>query len=755
MSNLYEGLVAYCRLYQVIGLDNGQTERRIIGDNTLSIDMISEEMMGLEEVTIKFAGNSVTIKADLPIHQNIIEAAAIENSKTSKIHQLFSLDADWEVEYGWGGVEESSKISNMKLVNWGIVYDQSIRSFKITLEFIPATTFLLKDIKLHMLKDEVERIKKAINSNLDSDEIDFRKVGHPASLGNIITELLEGCKNLVGTVGYQIGEKKDYPVKSPPINRETTMLDEVELWRPLLDMIARGESGPAGYNAWNNGVVGDSRNVPVYSLIGKNLVDCTFNEIMEYQKNPNRKFFAVGRYQVVPTVMIEYLRGSKAVKGEDIFDSIGQDKFAVYDLIIRKRSTINIYVKTKEVDASMELKALRALAQEWASITDPIKKTSYYDGDSGGNHASISLEEAQATLNGIRNNYQSMTTYPDNTLSTLGGQQPRMEDTIEHQQFEKPDKNNKFHIIKKSESSEPEIAYMSEALFYGKKSDIPNPSDIRLAVFGSIDPNMTPYEKMIAFNAEKVSNEASFDYLKESYKDVSVLQFIVSLLQENGFTIFPTVANLSKDGKIGWMIIQTNFNNIGGNVEKEYIGINIVEKPEAVSNGDKWVNTIVNDKNGTMLFDLHSNKNVIISINANVDNGESSIGTILATQMMSEEGVPSGQVMRNVRNEIFSYLAGMAKTVDLTCMGISSLKWFDNIYVNLGGPLFSGLYKIIELEHKIDSGFETSFTAIQTRDGLPNRTIKSDEQEVKPDTPISVTDTILSVPTGSVGNRGR
>jgi hypothetical protein len=151
----------------------------------------------------------------------------------------------------------------------------------------------------------------------------------------------------------------------------------------LLDLIASGESGKAGYDAANKGNAGDMpEGYPGLSKL-------TVNEVMGLQSAG--KVFAAGRYQIIPKTLAGLMSGAygnTGVKGDDLYNASTQDKLAT--------ALINKRLKEGGGDP---IKTQLALSQEFASIADPSTGKSYYAGK-GNNKASISTAQIQAVLSG-------------------------------------------------------------------------------------------------------------------------------------------------------------------------------------------------------------------------------------------------------------------------------------------------------------------------------------------------------------------
>ena len=151
----------------------------------------------------------------------------------------------------------------------------------------------------------------------------------------------------------------------------------------LLDLIASGESGKAGYDAANKGKAGDMPN----GLPG--LSNMSVDDVMRLQAN--KEIFAAGRYQIIPTTLAGLISGKYGNTGvsiNDTFDAATQDKLG--------QALINARLKQGGGDP---IKTQLALSQEFASIANPYTGKSYYEG-TGNNKASISTEQIQASLSG-------------------------------------------------------------------------------------------------------------------------------------------------------------------------------------------------------------------------------------------------------------------------------------------------------------------------------------------------------------------
>ena len=151
----------------------------------------------------------------------------------------------------------------------------------------------------------------------------------------------------------------------------------------LLDLIASGESGKAGYDAANKGKAGDTPG----GMPG--LSNMKVGDVMRLQQE--KKLFAAGRYQIIPNTLAGLISGKYGNTGvslNDTFDAATQDKLG--QALINKRL---------QQGGDDPIKQQYALSQEFASIANPYTNSSYYD-KVGNNKASIGTSAIQAALTG-------------------------------------------------------------------------------------------------------------------------------------------------------------------------------------------------------------------------------------------------------------------------------------------------------------------------------------------------------------------
>lgn len=176
---------------------------------------------------------------------------------------------------------------------------------------------------------------------------------------------------------------------------------------PLLDLIARGESGAAGYNAYNRGTYVDARGGkhirgPHGAIDFSSLTVGQVSDRQHLRGNDPDRLFAVGKYQVIPATMDDAILKLGLDRGQKITPALQDRIFSEY-LIVDKRPDIHGFI-TGQPGVTLEA-AQRSLAQEWASFGDPDKGGASHYG--GANHASITLDQSASTLKQMRASYEA------------------------------------------------------------------------------------------------------------------------------------------------------------------------------------------------------------------------------------------------------------------------------------------------------------------------------------------------------------
>lgn len=188
---------------------------------------------------------------------------------------------------------------------------------------------------------------------------------------------------------------------------------------PLSNLIGRGEGG---YNSYNRGQAGDSGGAAI------DFSQMTVGEIMRRQSLPHRDpqyLFAVGKFQMIPGTMRETVAHLHVDPSARFTPDLQERMFAEY-LVSGKRPAVREYI-TGAGGAQALGSAQLALAQEFASVADPRTGRSYYDGDSAGNHSSISAREVQQALDRMRELYRANVARglsPADAYAAIGGGAP-------------------------------------------------------------------------------------------------------------------------------------------------------------------------------------------------------------------------------------------------------------------------------------------------------------------------------------------
>ncbi len=176
---------------------------------------------------------------------------------------------------------------------------------------------------------------------------------------------------------------------------------------PLADLVRAGESGKAGYGAYNRGTYNDEHGVSHMRPMGTHVdvTQLTIDEIQRRQSlrsaDPDR-LFAVGAYQVIPETLNNAVTRLSLDTKQKLSPEL-QDHIFADHLIVNKRSAVHAYIT--DANGSTLQAAQTALAKEWASIGDPVNKGMSHYGKP--NQASIALAQTEAALNQMRETYHA------------------------------------------------------------------------------------------------------------------------------------------------------------------------------------------------------------------------------------------------------------------------------------------------------------------------------------------------------------
>lgn len=205
--------------------------------------------------------------------------------------------------------------------------------------------------------------------------------------------------------------------REPPVRTSAPTSAGPRRARTLGNLLQRGESGRANYNAIN--IPRGPGSSAGYRSGERDLSSMTVGEVREAQRN--RQMFAVGRYQIIPSTLDQAVT-TMGLSDRTLFTPELQDRIYSEFLINSKRPAIAAYLTGRSDDVNA---AAQAVAQEWASVGvapgartahgrgGREGRTSYYDGI-GGNSASISHGEIVEALRQDR----SQTAEPNRTASS-------------------------------------------------------------------------------------------------------------------------------------------------------------------------------------------------------------------------------------------------------------------------------------------------------------------------------------------------
>lgn len=175
---------------------------------------------------------------------------------------------------------------------------------------------------------------------------------------------------------------------------------------PLLDLISRGESGTAGYNAYNRGTYVDADGKshirgPAGAIDFSGLTLEQVSHRQHLHGSDPQRLFAVGKYQVIPATMDGAIASLQLDRTQRFTPELQDRIFSEY-LIVDKRPQVHDYIVGKT--GATLTGAQHSLSLEWASFADP---------DNGGrshypppNVASISLAQSGTALEAMRTRYR-------------------------------------------------------------------------------------------------------------------------------------------------------------------------------------------------------------------------------------------------------------------------------------------------------------------------------------------------------------
>ncbi|WP_394003528.1 peptidoglycan-binding protein [Luteimonas sp. WGS1318] len=174
---------------------------------------------------------------------------------------------------------------------------------------------------------------------------------------------------------------------------------------PLHDLMYRGESGAAGYNAFNRGTYIDAggreriRPGEPPTDFSKLSVGA-LQDLQHLPRHDPDRVFAVGKYQIIPSTM-DAAVARLGITRDMPFTPELQDRIFTDYLLREKQPAVRDYIMG--VQRATREQAQLGLAREWASFGDPLKEGRSYYG--GANRAHITLEQSADALDRMREAY--------------------------------------------------------------------------------------------------------------------------------------------------------------------------------------------------------------------------------------------------------------------------------------------------------------------------------------------------------------
>ena len=176
--------------------------------------------------------------------------------------------------------------------------------------------------------------------------------------------------------------------------------------KPFMDVLAGKEAGTAGYDAFNNpgNKISGGAGKTVEGALGKPLRDMTVGEVEQRQSgsSKSRDFFAVGKYQIIPSTLKALVKRMGIDPNEKFTDQL-QEKLGA-GLALLQRPALGKFLLGLP-GGSLKQAGIET-AREWRSMPDPRTGKTYQDKGSRGNKALITTRELNDTLLKTRANLQ-------------------------------------------------------------------------------------------------------------------------------------------------------------------------------------------------------------------------------------------------------------------------------------------------------------------------------------------------------------
>jgi len=256
---------------------------------------------------------------------------------------------------------------------------------------IPASQYYLYQLK--NMGDTVspqmqQKLREMDGSNLlsststsTSPEVAYASTGRYGSMAsNLINTIQQGALNVLAPPAQARGID---PFMGSPVVATGGM-------GGLLGMIRSGEGG---WTSVNRGVAGDSRPL-------RNLTSLPIGVVEDMQQRG--RLFAVGAYQFTPGVLTR-ARKEAGLSPNALMTPENQNRMGMALILGSKRPALAKYIRGESDDLNA---AHLAIASEWAALQGPSGR-GVYDGDKGGNMASIPAAQVRASLQEARRAYLS------------------------------------------------------------------------------------------------------------------------------------------------------------------------------------------------------------------------------------------------------------------------------------------------------------------------------------------------------------
>lgn len=205
--------------------------------------------------------------------------------------------------------------------------------------------------------------------------------------GQIVHNVVDADGAVLDTVPLQGSGATTFPPTvvdqdSKAVEAGKIYTDKDSIIGPLGKLIAKAESGTAGYNAFNRGTSGGT----ITGGGSMNLVSMPIKDIMAKQALPPGspdRLFAVGKYQCIPITLREACT-SLNLDPNCTFNETIQDRICQEYLVGKKRPALVAYYNNPDkMNEALLVKAGKALAAEFASIEDPEYPGYPYGGPNG------------------------------------------------------------------------------------------------------------------------------------------------------------------------------------------------------------------------------------------------------------------------------------------------------------------------------------------------------------------------------------